>query len=208
MLSDHQRSALRAGRAILFESLNPSQRPAWEQVIYGPWAAHDRYDILARSTRPDGESRSEPVEPTEAWPNGLPPDTALTLRIKNNFLLRPSPKGNRSFLPDYDLATQMFFEQNLDLVEGDLNNWERPETFTPYDRANLQFEMSLTERLFWSGTAEDLTRLSGPAKFEGLPPMVREAITKKVEEMNRLKAAGHKSWLKIGIPGRQNPPPP
>lgn len=68
-----------------------------------------------------------------------------------------------------------------------MSNWERPETFTPYDRANLQFEMSLTERLFWAGFAEDLTRLSGPAKFEGHPPKVREAINKQIEEKNRLK---------------------
>jgi hypothetical protein len=210
-LSLEQRRAIRSGGRIPSAALSPAQRLVWEQVVYGtrPSSISPSFapaDKNVRYDRIDGMA----IEPTHEWPNGIPSGASLGLEMSTDFELHPQPKDNVHFSGAYDLAHQLFYEQNPELIEGDIRQWLRPDTFVAYDKTSLTFNIVLDKNFAWTGTFDDLKNISGPVKADQLPPHIREALKKQVEEMNRQKAAGMKYKLTVGgvfRPGQKPPPP-
>lgn len=209
-LTRDQRQILLRGGRIPYLALTPGQRQVWEQLVYGARAdSHPpHFQHLERSRamkRMDGLA----IEPTFEWPNGIPSGASLGLEISQDYELTPEPKDNMYFSGQYDLARDMFFERNPQLVDGDIKQWRRPDTFTAFERATYQFHIVLDDSFAWRATATDLHDISGPVKVDQLPQKVRDWLQQQVDEMERQKAAGMNYRFSVGgVRQGVKPPPP
>jgi hypothetical protein len=210
-LSPDQRRAIRSGGRIPSAALSPAQRSVWEHVVYGtrPSSISPSFAPADKNVRYD-RIYGMAIEPTHEWPNGIPSGASLGLELSTDFELHPQPKDNVHFSGAYDLAHQLFYEQNPELIDGDIRQWLRPDTFVAYDKTSMTFNIVLDKNFAWTGTIDDLKNISGPVKADQLPSHIREAVKKQVEEMNRQRAAGMKYKLTVGGAVRQGqkPPPP
>lgn len=206
-LSREQRKNLLAGGRIPYQSLSSAQRALWDQLIYGsrPINHQAGFRLSPRAAR---SRLAMSIEPTFEWPNGIPSGASLGLEVKSDFELKPQPKNNMHFTGPYDLAQDLFYEQNPDCIEGDISQWRRPDTFVVFEKANYTFNIALDDNFSYIDQFEDFKDLTGPVKFDQFPENIRKAILSQVDDMKRRKAEGVKFKLTLG--GRQGvkPPPP
>ncbi len=208
-LSREQRQGLHAGVRVQYQSLSSAQRALWDQLVYGsrPINHQAQFRMQPRELRSRMDGMA--IEPTFEWPNGIPAGASLGLELKQDFELKPQPKNNVHFSGAYDLASDMFYEQNPDCIEGDISQWRRPDTFVVFEKGTDQFNLALDENFAYIDRFEDMRDTTGPVTFDQFPKNIRDSILAQVEEMNRQKAAGAKFKLTLGMrPGVKPPPPP
>lgn len=207
-LSASQRKALFEGKSISYAGLSSVQRATWENLVYGFGSTQARVRFHEhREFERTSQRIANSIEPTEEWPTGIPSDASLTLRATSGFKLKPEPKDNTYFDEDYDLARQIFFEENPGLIEGDIKEWRRPDTFVPFERRTFTFELAMNAQFFWAGNLEDLKLIGGPAKVNDLPAEVLMAVRAQVDEMKRKQAEGANYRMTLGGTVRRTPPP-
>jgi hypothetical protein len=211
LLTPAQRQVNAERARVGVNQMSGQQKAILEKIVYkfnGPMImGRGTMAITAiRSDRTPGEERPEPQiiqqEPTEAFPNGLPPDTILNLRRQwadGVFAIDANSQGR--FLSAADLGLR----QGIDTSQFPPGTFPQTQ-FTKYQLADLVYvSLNLTfGRRNRSGDLRDASIRTGAAElaYEKLPKGFLDSVDKARQQAANMKT------MSIGRGGSAVPPPP
>jgi hypothetical protein len=181
-LDANQRKALLSGKQVNFGSLSPGQRLLAERAVYGA-----RYNSIGGGTAPVPRELGDLAdEPTEAFPQGLPPDRGLRAvekRVRQVRFLVPEGKRGEGFL--WSITTEDPPGPRIMTGPGiqlPADGFARVKYEVQPERV-VHFEVDETP---WSWSGQDFVELSaepiGPAvPLQQLPPDLRRRVTAEIE---------------------------
>lgn len=201
-LNTAERKNLRAGQPLQISQMTQSTRALLEEYVYGlelkareinPQILHEPFSIVkaCEEAYDYGDSAiKEEIEPTELFPNGLPPAGYLNMSsLRGQYLLPVSSDGARSQVSmpfgrmELSLWKMLYqnpgFSQELGAFGAVLQNM-RMGYWT-----ELKFALFLTPQIGFSGYLVDMEEPDMAQKYsiENLPPEQEAQALKDAEEL-------------------------
>jgi hypothetical protein len=213
--------AQRKAKTIQYGSLTNAQKAVLERIIYGEspqlGLALPKTEEMLRMSRsnPYMMMGDTALEPTNELPSGIPSNAVLTLMHDESIAVKQrvsnSDMGFSAFPggPIDELASRRFFQQNPDLVSGDVGAIVWPNLFQPFRVSEVIFILEPSPNTRWLRRLADYAPIAPLGSYEQLPESFRKAIEEKIAAMNKQKAEGNPPRMSYfsGNGQRKNPPP-
>lgn len=133
-------------------------------------------------------------EPTRLFPDGIPADAPITLVDRQELDLMLGTAGNSMLFygedPMYTAGMWIFYRRHPDLVEGDVSAIQWPNRYQPFSKRFAGVMLELPERLAWIAGFSDRRSAAEATDFDGLPAEFKNAIQKRIDAMEKLRADG------------------
>jgi len=170
-----QRSAMLAGSPLVYKDMAAEQRVRFERLIYG---GTDR--SMSRSYRvDDGGLASSSRIATEAFPNGPPPASNLTVTVKTKTIAQSTDRNRQGFTPD-QIAMNILSKEKPEVFGGhpqELAKGYRMGTQIQYDFIlSILSEMDSRCQIRISQVDQRQT----PVPYSGLPKSFFDEIDKEL----------------------------
>lgn len=205
-LTKAQREQLASGQTMTFDSFSPRQR-----AILASWFDSPQYASgVSEFTRPHPSDQRDPsyqgqriwhIEPTEAFPNGLPLGLTFSARVKaEESYFEESTKGMKAAnrLNAASAAGRLFAEERPEffpwITEATPMGPIRTGTATDWD-----FTLKLADWYVVEGALSDAAVSGKSMKYSETDPAFRQEVQRKLEQMRR--------QYRDMVPPKRDPPP-
>ena len=193
-LSLAQKQALLKGDTIGYQNLLGVQRQRFERLYYGNNSSRS----MSRSmTTREGLLTSSETIPTEAYPNGLPSQSSIQVKMTNKTVAVSNRMSQSAYTPE-SLAMVLLGKERPELFGG--RQQELDQKFVVGNQASYEFTLAFSDNVSFTLPIiiDMVDKNATPVSYENLPASFRLEVEKALSRMRE-------SYKNVN-PGDMNPP--